>query len=279
MKSFSFTRQGGYTLLTLPGLALVAFFFLLPLGVVLATSFSGPGGAFSRVFSDSLFFQGLAGSLLLSISAGGLSLVAGFFIALRLSRLKENIRTFFMLLISLPLTFSGMVVAYGFILSFGRAGFFTMLLAYAGVDPAKFSGFIYSPLGLSFAYCYYLIPRVVFMLLPVLINFDSSKLLAAESFGAGRMRRIVEILIPEIFPAVVSSFCLVFAVAFGAYGTALALTGTQLNILPLQLYSRISDAGSDFPAAAALSVVLLFVSTLVLSMGEFYAYRRGSDQP
>jgi len=278
MKVLSFEGRGGYALLTLPGLLLVVFFFVLPLGVVLATSFSEAGGAFGRVFSDSLFFRGLTGSLVLSVSAAAISLVAGFFIALRLSRLDARTRTFLMLLISLPLTFSGMVVAYGFILCFGRAGFFTLLLSHWGVDPAEFSRFIYSPVGLSFAYCYYLIPRVVFMLLPVLLNFDSSKLLAAESFGAGRLRRIVEILVPEIFPAVLSSFCLVFAVAFGAYGTALALTGMQLNILPLQLYSRISDAGTDFPAAAALSVVLLFVSTIVMSFGEFYAYRRGRDE-
>jgi hypothetical protein len=44
----------------------------------------------------------------------------------------------------------------------------------------------------------------------------------------------------------VADFLVVAAVVFGAYGTALALVGTQLNILPLKLYSLISETGSDF---------------------------------
>jgi putative spermidine/putrescine transport system permease protein len=50
--------------------------------------------------------------------------------------------------------------------------------------------------------------------------------------------------------------------------------GTQVNILPLILYSRISDSGADFPSAAALSVVLLTLCTLVLAAGELYALRK-----
>jgi putative spermidine/putrescine transport system permease protein len=270
-----FSSPGGYLALTLPGVFLLAGFFILPLLVVLVTSFvEGGGDAFLRLLQDPLFYRGLWGSLVLSFSASFVSLVSGFLIALRMVKLSSGVRNFLMLLISLPLTFSGMVVAYGFILTFGRAGFFTILLSYVGVDPVAFSRFIYSPVGLSFAYCYYLIPRVVFNLLPVLLNFDTRKLLAAESFGAGKMRQIFEILLPEILPAIVSSFCLVFSVAFGAYGTALALTGTQLNILPLLLYSKISDVGSDFPLAAALSVVLLSVGTLVMSAGELFATHR-----
>ncbi|MFQ3621064.1 MAG: ABC transporter permease subunit [Spirochaetales bacterium] len=269
----------GYFALSLPGIFLLIGFFLFPLLVVLLTSFmEGGGDAFTRLFQDSLFFRGLWGSLVLSFSASAVSLLSGFLIALRMVKLSARIRNFLMLLISLPLTFSGMVVAYGFILTFGRAGFFTLILARIGVDPAAFSRFIYSPIGLSFAYCYYLIPRVVFNLLPVLLNFDTRKLLAAESFGAGKIRQVFEILLPEILPAIASAFCLVFSVSFGAYGTALALTGTQLNILPLLLYSKISDVGSDFPLAAALSVILLSVGTLVMSFGEIFASWRKEAQ-
>jgi putative spermidine/putrescine transport system permease protein len=189
--------------------------------------------------------------------------------------MSEARRTALMFFISLPLTFSGLIVAYGFILAFGRAGFVTLVLEHFGlVDAAHFAGFIYSPTGLAFAYCYYLIPRVVLVLLPVLLNFEHQQILAAQSLGAGRLRAMWDVLIPATLPSAVVAFCLVAAVAFGAYGTALALVGTQVNILPLLLYSKVSDVGSDFPAAAALSVVLLAGCTLIMAVGEMYATRR-----
>ena len=111
------------------------------------------------------------------------------------------------------------------------------------------------------------------MMLPVLVNFDRTQLITAESLGAGRYRAALDILIPQVLPTAVAAFCLVAAVAIGAYGTALALVGTQVNILPLQLYSKISGTGTDFPAAAALSVILMALCCLVLSAGEVYAAR------
>ena len=76
------------------------------------------------------------------------------------------------------------------------------------------------------------------------------------------------------YPLPVWAFCLVAAVALGAYGTALALVGTQLNILPLQIYSKISETGSDFAAAAALSLILLALCSLVMATGEVFASSR-----
>jgi putative spermidine/putrescine transport system permease protein len=257
-----------------PGMGLLGLFFLLPLSVVVVSSFSGGGSAFARVVEDPIFRRGLAGSLVLSLTSGSFSLLVGFVVALHMSRLRETLRTLLMFCISLPLTFSGLIVAYGFILVFGRAGFVTLLLAEVGVEPAGFARFIYSPLGLAFAYSYYLIPRVILLLLPVLVNFDRTQLVAAESLGASHLRALLDVLIPQVLPSAAAAFCLVAAVALGAYGTALALVGTQLNILPLQIYSKISETGSDFPAAAALSLILLALCSLVMATGEVFASSR-----
>jgi putative spermidine/putrescine transport system permease protein len=266
-------RPGQFFILAAPGAALLVFFFVIPLATVSADAFTGGGRAFWRVLGSEQFWGGLRGTLVLALTASGLSLLVGFAVALHLSRIGETLRTILVFLIALPLTFSGLIVAYGFILSYGRAGFITQILGLVGVDPVSFSRLLYSPPGLAFASSYYLIPRVVMLLLPVLINFDTAQLTAAESLGASRSRAIFDILIPQILPTVFAAFCLIAAVAIGAYGTALALVGTQVNILPLQLYSMISETGSDFPAAAALSLLLMAMCTSVIAMGEFVAAR------
>lgn len=268
-------------LLAAPGALVLLVFFGLPLLALVPEAASASGDGFARVLRDPLFWTGLRNSALLAVTAGGLSLVIGFFVALDLSRRGPALRTALMFCISLPLTFSGLIVAYGFILAFGRSGFVTLSLAELGVDPACFASFIYSPAGLAFAYAYYLTPRVVLMLLPALVNFDRAQLDAAHALGATPRRALLDILLPQLVPAGLAAFCLVTAVALGTYGTALALVGTQVNILPLLLYSKISDAGGDFPAAAALSLILLAVCTLVMAVGELFILHRArrDDRP
>jgi len=266
-------RRGLFFVLVAPGAALLIFFFLIPLAAVSKDGFADGGQAFLRVLRNDLFWGGLRGTLVLAGTASVFSLAVGFAVALHLSRIGNTARTILVFFIALPLTFSGLIVAYGFILSYGRAGFITQILATAGIDPATFSRLLYSPLGLAFASSYYLIPRVVMLLLPVLVNFDAAQYTAAESLGATRGQTIRDILIPQILPTALTAFCLIAAVAIGAYGTALALVGTQVNILPLQLYSMISETGSDFPAAAALSLLLMAMCSCIIAIGEIAAAR------
>lgn len=251
-----------------PGAIVFCLFFLLPLAVVLLEAVSDGGSAFSRVWNDPVFWNGLRGSILLGIAAPFFSLLIGVPVAITLARLSPRMRASLLIAISLPLTFSGLIVAYGFILLLGRAGFITLLLARAGFDPAVVGGFIFSPIGLGVAYSYYLVPRVVLIVLPAVRNFDGVQLRAARSLGAGPLRILADVLLPQIMPSLVAAFCLTSAVAVGAYGTALALVGTQVNILPLILYSKISETGTDLPSAAVISIVLMAICALTIAIGE-----------
>lgn len=266
-------RRGTLVMLAAPGAAALAFFFLLPLAFVARDAFSDGVAAFSRVFANPVFWRSLVGSAVLTFTASCFSLAVGFAVGLHLSRLPPRTRSALLFVIALPLTFSGLIVAFGFILTYGRAGFVTQLLAMVGVDPVEFSRILYSPIGLALASSYYLIPRVVMLLLPVLVNFDVTQISVAESLGATRRQAIIDVLIPQIAPTAATAFCLIAAVAFGAYGTALALVGTRLNILPLQLYSLISETGTDFPAAAALALVLTAICSSIMAVGEVFAVR------
>jgi len=255
--------------LALPGAVLFALCFALPGLAIFANALGDGGTAFSRVLGTPGFARALAGSAALTLVAAALSTSVGVAVALYLSRLSEKRRTLLSFVIALPLTFSGLIVAYGFILGYGRAGFVTQLLARAGFDAATIGGALFTPVGLAFASSYYLIPRVVMGLLPVLVNFDVAQLAAAESLGATRAQAFRQVMLPQIMAPVASALCLVAAVVFGAYGTALALVGTQLRILPLQLYSLISETGSDFPAAAALALLITAACSAIMATGEW----------
>lgn len=255
--------------LALPGVVLLALFFALPVVAVAVDALREGGAAFARVFTTAGFWRAAGGSTALTLVAATLSTLVGVAVALHLSRLSSRRRTVLSFVIALPLTFSGLIVAYGFILGYGRAGFVTQILARTGLDAASIGAVLFTPMGLAFASSYYLIPRVVIGMLPVLVNFDRVQLAAAESLGATQAQAFRQVLLPQVAAPVVASFCLVAAVVFGAYGTALALVGTQLPILPLRLYSLISETGSDFPAAAALALLITAVCSTIITTGEW----------
>jgi putative spermidine/putrescine transport system permease protein len=187
--------------------------------------------------------------------------------------MDERRRTLLAFVIALPLTFSGLIVAYGFILTYGRAGLVTQLLAFLGTDSAVVGKALFTPTGLAFASSYYLIPRVVMGVLPVFVNFDRAQLEVAQSLGATPAQAFRQIMLPQLAAPIASSLCLIAAVVFGAYGTALALVGTRLEILPLQLYSLISETGSDFPAAAALALLITAACSSIMTAGAWFGSR------
>lgn len=266
-------KRSTFALLAAPAVLLLALFFALPLAAVMVDALRDGLGAFARVFAMSTFWPSLAGSAVLTLVASTLSLMVGVAVALHLARMEERRRTLLAFVIALPLTFSGLIVAYGFILTYGRAGLVTQLLALLGTDSAVVGKALFTPVGLAFASSYYLIPRVVMGILPVLVNFDRAQMAAAESLGATPSQAFRQVMLPQVAAPVGAAFCLVAAVVFGAYGTALALVGTQLRILPLQLYSLVSETGSDFPAAAALALLITAACSAMMAVGEVFGSR------
>jgi putative spermidine/putrescine transport system permease protein len=255
-----------HLLMIAPGVLTLGAFFLVPLGSVLVEA--GRERALARFFGSADLLDALWRSVVLGVSAGLVALIVGVPVALHLSRMSPRARAVLQVLIALPVTFSGIIDAYGFILVLsGRVSSPTLGARRRSSHDIQAR----EPFGLVLAYVYYLSPRVILLLLPVLTNFDQRQLQAAESLGASRIRALADILLPQLAPTLFSAFCLVSAVAIGTYGTALALVGTQINILPLRLYGMVSDAGADFPLAAATSLVLLVVCTLVMGVSEFAA--------
>lgn len=257
-----------------PAGLLFALFLVLPLGALLASAGEDHGTAFARLAMDPVVANALGQSLVLAVAAGTISLAIGLPLAMVLAAQPLQRRRWLLALLGVPLAFSGLVIAYGFILAFGRAGFVTTVLARLGADPASVGALIYTTGGLVVAYAYYLIPRVALMLYPAIANLDRRPLDAALTLGATPLRALFDVALRELWPSIASAWCLVTSIALGTYGTALALAGTQINILPLLMYLKLSDGQTDFPLAAALSLVLMVACTCVLALGECLARQR-----
>ena len=142
-------NRSAIALLAAPAVALLALSFGLPMAGIAVDAFSDGLKAFARVVATPTFLPSLVGTLVLTVVASTLSIIVGVAVALHLSRMEERHRNLLAFVIALPLTFSGLIVAHCFILTYGRAGLVTQLLAMLGTDSKVVGKALFTPMGLA----------------------------------------------------------------------------------------------------------------------------------
>jgi len=105
------------------------------------------------------------------------------------------------------------------------------------------------------------LPYVVLIVAARLAGFDASLEEAAMDLGADYPSTLRRIVLPMIFPAIVSAFLTAFTVSFDEFALALFLAGTQPTF-PVYLFSQLRFA-NRLPVMIALAV-LLMIGTLTL---------------
>ena len=85
------------------------------------------------------------------------------------------------------------------------------------------------------------------------------------------------IAFPILFPALLGTFALLFANAFGAVATAMALTGSSLSILPIILFAQIrGDVLQDPHLGYALAFGMIVITGL--SNGVYIVMRSRAER-
>src|SRR3546814_18918228 len=114
--------------------------------------------------------------------------------------------------------------------------------------------FAYSMAGLFTGYVYFSIPRVILTVMAATEKLDPKLEEAARSLGASPLRVVLDVIIPGLKPAFLSSGAICFATAVGAFGPAFTLA-TRINVLPMTIYPEVT-LSAHIALAAALSFLL-----------------------
>ena len=137
--------------------------------------------------------------------------------------------------------FAGVPLAFAFLATFGPVGLVTVFLrSNFGIVLQRDLGFnILSFWGLTVTYLFFQIPLMILIIAPALEGLKKEWREAAQVLGASATQYWRMVALPILFPSLLGTFALLFANAFGAVATAIALTGSSLNIVPIQLYAQI----------------------------------------
>ncbi|WP_037649882.1 ABC transporter permease [Streptomyces flavidovirens] len=248
-------------------LATVVLLILVPLGVLVERSLSGPGGSgFGLGYYRALQSAGAGGgtflvppleavwnSLEYALAATAIALVVGGLAAAALTRRAGRLVRGFDALLMLPLGVSAVTVGFGFLITLDR-------------PPLDLrTSWILVPLAQALVG----VPFVVRTMLPVLRAVDARLREAAAVLGASPLRAWREVDLPMVRRALLVAAGFAFAVSLGEFGATVFIARPDNPTLPVAVARLLGRAGDlNYGQAMALSTILMVVCAVALLVLE-----------
>jgi len=248
-------------------LVLIFLFLYAPIFVLIIFSFNATKsrtvwGGFSlqwygRLFQDSAILSALQTTLLVSVLASLIAMLAGTAAAIGFAALKRRSRHALMSVNNIPLTNADIVTGVSLSLLFmlainafnstlGRAlditlvkGFGTMLIAHITFD----------------------IPYVILSVMPRLRQLDPHIYEAAQDLGARSFYAFRKVILPDLMPGIVNGVIIAFTMSVDDFVISYFTAGNKVSTLAMEVYSMARRRIS--PEINAIST-LLFVAVLAM---------------
>jgi len=226
---------------------------------------------FSKIFSSKFYLQAIRHSLEISFWSSLFGIVIAVLGSYSLRKVDSRLRNFVNAFANMTSNFSGVPLAFAFIILLGFNGSITIMLKQAGIIE-DFN--LYSKTGLIILYTYFQIPRGGLLLYPAFDALREDWRESASLLGASSWQFWRHIGLPVLTPALLGTFVILLANALGAYATVYALTTGNFNVLPIRIAAMVSgDISLDPNMASALAVILVGLMTLVTLVHQWLLKR------
>jgi sulfate transport system permease protein len=250
-------RLGSAALLRGSVVTWLSVIVLLPLAALVSRSFDdGLSG-----FWDAATSPGALTALKLTLGASAIvvaiNVVAGTAIAWVLVRDEFPGKRFVNALIDLPFALPTVVAGL------------TLLTLYGPNSPVGIHAAV-TFAGIVMALLFVTLPFVVRAVQPTLLELDRDMEEAAASLGANRFTVFRRIVLPNLAPAIFAGATLAFARAVGEFGSVVIIAGGAFKLQTSSIYIFNQIQFNNYTGAAAVSVLLLAISLLILlAIGVF----------
>jgi iron(III) transport system permease protein len=257
-------REPAVTLLILGTFALVAAFVCYPLGLIFVESFRIEGewglANYGRLFGSAYFLRVMLDTLKVSLASTIGAVLVGLAFAYALVRAPVPGRRFFFWVSLLPIIAPPFVVAFSFILLFGRNGLMTRLTERLfGV-----SYIIYGWDGIVLAQIVAFFPLATLILSGTIANLNQSLEEAARDLGAREGRVFFTVTLPLLMPGLTAASLLVFMSSLASFGPP-ALLGGGVSTLAVEALTQTLGV-LDWGMGTAIGVLLLIPSLLLFQV-------------
>lgn len=241
---------------------LLSLLILIPLASVLAYSFRMSGTEFLELITRPNVVQAFMTSIGCAFVAAVVNCVFGLILAWVLVRYEFPGKRLMDGMIELPFALPTAVAGITLSRMYSDQGILGRLLSHMGIQAS------YSKVGLTIALVFIGIPFVVRALQPVLEKLPHTYEEASEMLGASRSYTFRRVILPELTPALLTGFGLALARGIGEYGSVIYISGNSekegTQVVSYIIMQKLNSGSVDYEGAAAIALVLLLISFLLL---------------
>ena len=264
----------------LPGFKLTLGYALLYLSLIvlvpLSAAFLKAAGMSWSAFWETVTAPRVLASYRLSFGASALAAVInGFFgllVAWVLVRYRFPFKRLIDALVDLPFALPTAVAGIALTAIYAQNGWIGRFLEPLGIKVA------FTSVGVMVALTFIGLPFVVRTVQPVLEDLEPELEEAAASLGANRWQTFWRVILPELWPSLLTGFALAFARALGEYGSVVFISGNmpmKTEISPLLIITKLEQY--DYTGATAIAAVMLvssFALLLLINLLQKWTQRR-----
>lgn len=240
-------------------LAYLSLIVLIPLSAVFIKSLGIGWDGLWEILSSERILKSLQLSFSTALIAAFINVVFGLLLAWCLVRYRFPGKRIVDALVDLPFALPTAVAGIALTSLYAPTGWIGQYLEPLGIQVA------YTPIGITLALIFIGIPFVVRTVQPVLSDLETELEEAASALGANRLQIVTKVILPILFPALITGFALAFARGVGEYGSVIFIAGNhpfKTEIAPLMIISRLEEY--DYAGATTIAVVMLVLSFAIL---------------
>ena len=240
-------------------LAYLVVVVLIPLSAIVLHGFRAGAAAFLHTVTSPRVVASYRVTLGSAFVAALVSACLGMLVAWVLARYTFPGKRIVDALVDLPFALPTAVAGISLTSLYAEHGWMGRILEPHGIHVA------FTPLGIIMAMSFVGFPFVVRSVQPVLEDLDPAMEEAAASLGANDWQRFWRVIVPVMFPALLTGTALAFARAAGEYGSVIFIAGNmpmKTEITALLIVTKLEEY--DYSGAAAIAVAMLGLSFTIM---------------
>jgi len=221
---------------------------------------------YRQVLSQNIVLESILASLGVSVLTVLFCAVVGVSLAFLFERYTFPARRLFATLAALPLVLPPLVGTVAFIFLFGESGIlarFTQSLFGLESSPWSLRGWP----ALLFFHTYTMYPFFYMLTGAGLRRIDASLAEASQSLGAGKLRVLARVVLPQLTPSLIAAALLTFMTSMASFSAPL-LFGGGVRVLTLEIYT--ARQRGDASVAVTETVILAVISLSALVVFQRY---------
>ncbi len=242
--------------------SMLSLLILIPLASILAYSLQLSPAEFWQTVTRRNVLRAFGTSISSALIAACVNSVFGLLLAWILVRYRFPGRRLIDGMIELPFALPTAVAGITLTKMYSNQGVLGRFLERLGIQAS------YTRVGLTIALVFVGIPFVVRAIQPVLESLPASCEEAAEMLGATKSRTFFKVILPELIPAIATGFGLALARGIGEYGSVIYISGNSekngTQVVSYVIMQKLNSGSADYAGAAAIALVLLAVSFLLM---------------